>query len=88
MRQARVDLTLDGESLSLEVSDDGRGFDPSAPASGGLGTSSMRGRAREIGGELAVRTAPGRGTSITFRAPLSVLERAGASPDANARRDA
>jgi PAS domain S-box-containing protein len=87
-RHARVALTLDGETLILEVSDDGTGFEPSDPPSGGLGTSSMRARAREIGGELEVRTAPGRGTRITFRAPLSVLERGGTPPAADGRRNA
>ena len=61
----RVSITAgarDG-SLWLEVSDDGRGFDPtSVPA--GVGTRGMRHRARALGGDLRVESKPGEGTSV------------------------
>jgi signal transduction histidine kinase len=52
--------------LVLEVSDDGTGFDPEAPElrSRRLGLTSMEERARGIGGRLAIRSAPGSGTSV------------------------
>jgi two-component system, NarL family, sensor histidine kinase UhpB len=69
-----VDLeTVDGKT-ELRVRDDGGGFDPGAiPRPGtqgpgaGLGLGGMAERARLVGGELDVRSAPGGGTSITLR---------------------
>jgi two-component system, NarL family, sensor histidine kinase UhpB len=54
--------------VELRVSDDGRGFDP-AVRGGGLGLIGMAERARLVGGELDVRSAPGGGTTITLRVP-------------------
>jgi signal transduction histidine kinase len=55
-------------AAALEVSDDGKGFDPDAGrAFGGLGLAE---RARKVGGELTVESSPGRGTKVSFRVPL------------------
>jgi two-component system sensor histidine kinase UhpB len=54
--------------VELRVSDDGSGFDPSVRRSG-LGLIGMAERARLVGGELDVRSAPGGGTTITLRVP-------------------
>jgi len=59
--QVRLLLTATG----LEVTDDGRGFDVAA-AGPGLGLASMRERAAAAGGTLAVRSAPGQGTSVVL----------------------
>lgn len=59
--------TRDG-SLVLEVSDDGRGFDPEAP-SRRLGLVSMRERARAAGGRLDVVSQPGGGTTVRLEVP-------------------
>jgi PAS domain S-box-containing protein len=66
----RVSMTLrtEGSDLVAEVSDDGRGFGPETPP--GVGLNSLRERAAVIGGELAVESEPGRGTSVRLRAPL------------------
>ena len=60
----------------MRVRDDGDGFDPAVvaraaaeEATGGLGLVGMAERARLVGGELDVRSAPGGGTSITLRVP-------------------
>jgi two-component system sensor histidine kinase UhpB len=71
-----VELELDEEDgrAELRVRDDGVGFDPGAiPRAGsegpgaGLGLGGMAERARLVGGELDVRSAPGGGTSVTLR---------------------
>jgi signal transduction histidine kinase len=49
--------------LQVHIFDDGSGFDP-ARASGGFGLTTMRERTRALGGELHVRSAPGRGTEV------------------------
>ncbi|WP_239133340.1 GAF domain-containing sensor histidine kinase [Rugosimonospora africana] len=72
-------------SVLLEVNDDGRGFDPAAPAtSGRLGLASMRERARAVGGRLEVRSAAGAGTTVRLAVPVSGEaggERGGARDD-------
>ncbi|HVI27154.1 PAS domain-containing sensor histidine kinase [Hansschlegelia sp.] len=55
----------------VEVIDDGRGIDPSSTASGRLGLAGMRERARSVGGTIEILGAPGRGTTVTLRLPLS-----------------
>lgn len=81
-RLVTVSLRLEGEEALVEVADDGRGFDPGA-AESGVGTHSTRQRARELGGDLTVETAPGSGTRVRLSIPLdSLLEkRASASPN-------
>ena len=54
--------------IVLEVSDDGRGAVAARP--GGVGLTSMRERADEIGGRLDVRSAPALGTVVRLEAPL------------------
>jgi signal transduction histidine kinase len=57
-----VDVTADGGSLRVTVSDDGvGGADPSAPNSGLVGLAD---RVAAIGGNLAVSSPPGQGTTI------------------------
>jgi two-component system, NarL family, sensor histidine kinase UhpB len=69
-----VELDEDEGRAELRVRDDGAGFDPGAiPRAGtespgaGLGLGGMAERARLVGGELDVRSAPGGGTSVTLR---------------------
>jgi signal transduction histidine kinase len=52
--------------LSVEVTDDGVGFDPhrTQTRSRHLGLTSMEERARELGGRLEIRSAPGAGTTV------------------------
>ena len=70
-----MEIEVEDERLELRVRDDGAGFDPAAVARGanadgggaGLGLSGMAERARLVGGELDVRSAPGGGTTVTLR---------------------
>ncbi len=76
----RLSLRRSGPEVSLEVSDDGRGFDlladdlPAATVGpddgGGYGLGSMAERAELIGGRLDIRSAPGRGTTVLARAAV------------------
>ena len=63
----RVTLSRTPRLVVLEVSDDGRGFNPQAPA-GGLGLDSMRERAAAAGGRLAIRSSP-KGTTVRMTVP-------------------
>ena len=65
---------IDGQVL-LTITDHGAGFDPRAAAVGGrLGLAFMRERVRLLGGVFEIDSAPGRGTSIRARLPLSTDE--------------
>ncbi|GII81239.1 hypothetical protein Sru01_62210 [Sphaerisporangium rufum] len=65
----QVRLAAAGSSLTLEVRDDGVGFEPDAPDLRGLGLASMRDRAEAAGGVLSVHSAPGAGTTVRLEVP-------------------
>ena len=70
-----VELILEQERLRLRVSDDGRGFDSSAPGrADAFGLLGMRERALMVSGFLEITSAPGRGTTVTFAVPLSARD--------------
>jgi len=69
----RIEVRLGngGGRLALSVTDDGRGFDVSAPGVRGrrLGLTSMEERAVELGGVLAIESRPGAGTTVRLDVP-------------------
>jgi len=69
---ARIDVKLryGPGSVGLTVRDDGRGFDPQSVAPGHFGIQIMAERARRFGGELAVESRAGAGTTVTAAIPL------------------
>ena len=71
--RADVRMVRDGGRLVVTVEDDGRGFDPENPTSsegGGLGLFGMQERAGYFGGTVAIRSAPGSGTTVRAEIPL------------------
>ena len=70
-RRVRLSVRTEDGALVLEVADDGIGFDPGDAElrSRHLGLTSMEERARRIGGTLALRSAPGEGTSVLLEVP-------------------
>ncbi|MET9114766.1 sensor histidine kinase [Streptomyces longwoodensis] len=72
---AVLTLTLLEDQVVLDVTDDGHGFDPSAPATAPVGTRghglpAMRARLGGLGGTLTVESAPGEGTVLSAAVPL------------------
>ena len=80
----RAGLTLSymHDQVSLDVLDDGKGFDPNCPrteavddaeppnANGnGYGLAAMRRRLRQVGGSLEIESAPGDGTTVSASVP-------------------
>jgi signal transduction histidine kinase len=63
-------LTCEPDRLTLDIQDDGAGFDPSASYPGHLGLHSMRERAERLGGSLDITSVKGEGTHIQARLPL------------------
>jgi two-component system NarL family sensor kinase len=76
--QVHVALTFGADGLSLNIDDDGSGFevdrvqlDPNR----GIGLRNMRERLESIGGSFVVRAAPGAGTLLQARVPLEAIRR-------------
>ncbi len=71
-----VELRVQADDLVLIIRDNGRGFEvegaiDDADAGQSLGLVSMRERAHLIGGEIEMRSEPGKGTEIRVRTPLA-----------------
>jgi signal transduction histidine kinase len=62
-------ITADVAAVAVQVNDNGRGFDPASVPPGHLGLQTMRERAAAIGATFHLASAPGQGTTITFRVP-------------------
>ena len=69
-RKVSLRLEREGRFLTGEVRDDGKGFDPSRTPQG-LGLSGMHEWIGLVRGELVVESAPGKGTCVRFKIPLS-----------------
>jgi signal transduction histidine kinase len=80
-RACRVRLSV-SDGLELEITDDGVGMPEDRRA--GVGLSSMRERAAELGGTCAVEPMPGGGTRVLARLPLPGAEASDNRRQANA----
>ncbi len=70
-RNVKVRLSADGagEWATLEVKDDGQGYDP-ATVREGMGMANIRSRCRESSSELQLQGEPGKGARVQVRMPL------------------
>ena len=70
-RAERVDLqvSMNGDAVTVTVRDDGIGFDP-ATTSEGFGLVGMRERLELIGGRVDISSAPGQGTEVRAELPV------------------
>lgn len=78
-RVAVVTLAFMDTEVTLDVFDDGAGFDPAVldrPRSdgSGFGLTSLRDRVGLLGGRFEVESAPGAGTAVAIGLPLTVEE--------------
>jgi signal transduction histidine kinase len=64
----QIDITLCGNvtNFTLDIRDDGAGFDQAQGSNGGMGLKTMAERAERLGGKLIVESQPGSGTHLTF----------------------
>jgi signal transduction histidine kinase len=80
--RAGLTLTYMHDLVSLDVLDDGKGFDPNCPPAQpahdaepqhlngtGYGLAAMRRRLRQVGGSLEIESAPGDGTTVSASVP-------------------
>ena len=63
-QRAWVNIESSGDAVSLEIRDDGTGFDAQLDRPGHYGLESMRTRAAEAGASLTILSVPGRGTVV------------------------
>lgn len=70
-RSAHVRVEQQDRTLLLTVADDGRGFEPGGVSPDRHGQRTMRERAGLCGGRLAIDSAPGRGTTVVVRVPVT-----------------
>jgi NarL family two-component system sensor histidine kinase LiaS len=68
--RVEIRLACTESAITLNVTDDGQGFDPASVSGQGLGLRSMRERIEALDGELTVDSAPGTGTRLTARCEL------------------
>jgi signal transduction histidine kinase len=68
--RAAVCIAAKDDTVSIEVSDDGRGFDPATVGSDHFGLRSIRGRVVDLGGRFEVTSTPGRGTVLRVEVPV------------------
>jgi signal transduction histidine kinase len=79
-----IDFKVEGKMLTLKLQDNGCGFDissfetngnnASTNGKGGNGLLNMKRRARDLGGDYAIESESGKGTSVILRVPLIVKE--------------
>jgi len=71
-REVHVRLRLQADQLAIAIEDDGTGFDPATVNGNGLGLTSMRERARQLGGhlEIANRGPSKTGTEVRVVVPV------------------
>jgi signal transduction histidine kinase len=67
----QIRLNRSGGKLRLSIRDNGSGFDRAVERKGGMGLVSMEERVRELGGRIAVKSAPGAGTQIEVELPAA-----------------
>jgi PAS domain S-box-containing protein len=83
--RAKVDVRRLEDLVRITVEDEGHGFEPSEPAPGregrGFGIFSVREHIASIGGRMDIRSAPGRGTTVTLVSPTSMDREKGTAED-------
>jgi PAS domain S-box-containing protein len=74
---ATVKFSSNGQKLSIEVTDNGKGFDKKKTfkpdMKGGFGLYGIRERLRHIGGQLSIKSIADQGTTVLILAPRNVV---------------
>jgi signal transduction histidine kinase len=74
-KQAKVALRMKPDRLEVTVRDEGCGFDLNRLGRNeGLGVRSMEERARALGGDFAIKSGPGNGTTLKAVVPLRLTQ--------------
>jgi signal transduction histidine kinase len=68
--QVWLRISVRSDLLTVEVSDNGRGFDTNSHRAGDDGIANMEERLKSLGGECKITSHSQEGTTVCFRAPL------------------
>jgi len=75
-QSATVNFSSHGQRVRIRVSDNGVGFNIKKTfqpnLNGGFGLYSIRERLRHVGGQLAIKSKPGQGTTVLITAPKEI----------------
>ncbi len=61
----RIRLASHDGRVALDVADDGQGFDPARVRAGGVGLGNIQTRIQELGGQVRITSAAGKGTVVS-----------------------
>ena len=70
-RRVHVCLERDEDHVNAAIEDDGVGMEPDVAAVKGSGLFSIQERLSHVGGSMRIESAPGKGTRVRLRAPLT-----------------
>lgn len=68
-------MFVEDARFTVEIQDDGQGFDAAAALVAGRGVANMRERMAQVGGDLRITSTPGAGSSIFFVIPITPSDR-------------
>jgi len=71
-KNAKVTALQGPDKITVEITDDGDGFDPERKR--GMGILGMEERVRRLGGSLTIQSAPGKGATVTAELPLHLVD--------------
>ena len=73
-RRVTISVARSDDLVTIDVHDDGVGFDPDAARptarGAGFGLRGLRDRVAAVGGRLSIESAPGKGTTLAVHVPL------------------
>jgi len=67
-KNAKVTIIQNSDKITVEIVDDGHGFDPARQR--GMGILGMEERVRRLGGTFTIESAPGKGATVKAQLPL------------------
>ena len=68
-------MSVEDARFTVEIRDDGQGFDVALALAAGRGVANMRERMEQIRGELRITSTPGSGSTILFIIPITPRDR-------------
>ena len=80
--EIRLSLSVAGDTLELQYSDNGRGFDPQAMMDCGMGLSNINSRVSSLNGTFDIRSSKGRGMCASVKVNVRGAERLAPRPAA------
>jgi len=75
----KIELEFGAQTVILDIRDNGKGFAPencAGPNDGHFGLLGMSERAKRLGGQISITSAPGKGTTIRVELPLEQAQMA------------